>query len=105
MIKYCEKVYERSGKIYFGLLKIRVTFWINLKLEISMQPVCLLMIFLLFTQLYLIICLNINLLILLKEPSIEKALLTLLCNDRNAFLLQKTLKNIMHGIVKMYVMR
>ena len=27
------------------------------------------------------------------------------CNDRNAFLLQKNLKNIMHGRVKMYVMR
>ena len=29
----------------------------------------------------------------------------LACNDRNAFLLQKNLKNIMHGLVKMYVMR
>ena len=29
----------------------------------------------------------------------------LACNDRNAFLLQKNLKNIMHGRVKMYVMR
>ena len=26
-------------------------------------------------------------------------------NHRNAFLLRKTLKNIMHGLVKMYVMR
>ena len=42
-------------KIYFGLLKIQVKFKINLKLEISMRPVCLLMIFLLFTLLYLII--------------------------------------------------
>ena len=29
----------------------------------------------------------------------------LACNARNAFLLQKNLKNIMHGGVKMYVMR
>ena len=29
----------------------------------------------------------------------------LACSDRNAFLLQKNLKNIMHGRVKMYVMR
>ena len=29
----------------------------------------------------------------------------LACNERNAFLLQKSLKNIMHGRVKMYVMR
>ena len=41
-----------------------------------MRPVCLLMIFVLFTLLYLIILLKINLLILLKEPSREKALLT-----------------------------
>ena len=27
------------------------------------------------------------------------------CNDTNAFLLQKNLKNIIHGIDKMYVMR
>ena len=42
-------------KTYFGRLKIQVKFLINLKLEISMRPVCLLMIFLLFTLLYLII--------------------------------------------------
>ena len=29
----------------------------------------------------------------------------LACNDRKAFLLRKNLKNIMHGLVKMYVMR
>ena len=29
----------------------------------------------------------------------------LACSDRNAFLLQRNLKNIMHGRVKMYVMR
>ena len=29
----------------------------------------------------------------------------LACNDRNAFLIQKNLKNIMHGRVKMYVVR
>ena len=55
VIKYCEKVYESSLKPYFGLLKILVKLEINLKLEISMRPVCLLMIFLLFTLLYLII--------------------------------------------------
>ena len=64
-------------KIYFCLLNIQVKFKINLKLEISMRPVCLLMIFLLFTLLYLIIQLKINVLILLKKPSVEKALLTL----------------------------
>ena len=42
-----------------------------------MRPVCQHMIFHLFTLLYLILWLKINVFILLKEPSIEKALLTL----------------------------
>ena len=42
-------------KTYYGLLKIQVKFKIYLKLEISMRPVCLLMIFLLFELIYLII--------------------------------------------------
>ena len=29
VIKYCTIVYERNGKIYFGLLKIQVKFLIN----------------------------------------------------------------------------
>ena len=66
-----------------------------------MRPVCLLMIFLLFTLLYLIIQLKINLLILLKEPSIEKALLTLDVTTETHFYFGKKLKNIMHGLVKM----
>ena len=70
-----------------------------------MRPVCLLMIFLLFTLRYLIIYLKINLLILLKEPSREKALLTLHVMTEMHFLLQKSLKNTMHGRIKMYVMR
>ena len=70
-----------------------------------MRLVCLLMIFLLFTLLYLIIKLQINLLILLKEPSREMALLTLHVMTEMHFLLQKSLKNIMHGRDKMYVMR
>ena len=70
-----------------------------------MRPVCLLMIFLLFTLVYLIIELKINLLILLKESSREKALLTLHVITEMHVLLQKNLKNIMHGNVKIYVMR
>ena len=48
---------------------------------------------------------NLNLLILLKVPSREKALLTLHVVTEMHFLLQKNLKNIMHGRVKMYAMR
>ena len=46
-----------------------------------------------------------KLVILLKEPSREKAHLTLHIMTEMHFLLQKNLKNIMHGLVKMYVMR
>ena len=64
------------------------------------------MILLLFTLLYLIIQLKITLLILLKEPSREKALLTLyVMTQKCIFSLEKNLKNIMHGHVKMYEMR
>ena len=59
-----------------------------------MRPVCLLMIFLLFTLPYLIVCLYINLLILLKEPAIEKVLLTLHVATETQFLLRKNLKKI-----------
>ena len=55
-----------------------------------MESVCLLMIVLLFTLLYLIILLKINLLILLKEPFREKALLTLHVMTEMLFLLRKT---------------
>ena len=46
IVRYCEKVYGRSGG---GLLEAGVMFKIDLELGISMRPVCLLMIFLLFT--------------------------------------------------------
>ena len=56
MLSNIVKRYMRDPvKTCFGLLKIQVKFKINIKLEISMRPFCLLMIFLLFTLLYLII--------------------------------------------------
>ena len=55
MLSSIVKRYMRDPvKTYFGLFKIQVKFQINLKLEISMQPVCLLMMFLLYTLLFLI---------------------------------------------------
>ena len=57
-----------------------------------MRPVCLLMIFLLYT-------------LLLPHNLIKEKLIDLIArNDRNAFILQKNLKNIMHGRVKIFVM-
>ena len=56
MLSSTVKRYMRAPvKPYFGLLNMQVKFEINFKLEISMQPVCLLMTFLLLTLLYLII--------------------------------------------------
>ena len=55
IIKYCEKVYERSGKNLFWSIKNSGEILDKLKLEIS---VCLLMIFLLFTLLYLFVLLT-----------------------------------------------
>ena len=57
-----------------------------------MRPVGLPMIFLLFTLLYLIIYLKVNSLILLKEPSTEKALLTLHVMTEMHFLFKKNIK-------------
>ena len=70
-----------------------------------MRPVCLLMIFLPFTLLYLIIDFKDKLTDLIESTSQRERSPYLACNDRNAFLLQKRLKNIMHGRVNVYVMR
>ena len=69
-----------------------------------MRPVCLLMIF--FSTLYTtlpLIQLKINLLILLKEPSRKKALLTLHVMTEMHFFTSENPKNIMHGHFKVYV--
>ena len=65
-----------------------------------MRSVCLLMIFLLLTLLSLRIQLKINLLILLKEPSREKALLTLHVMTEMHFFTSDR-----NGHFKTYVMR
>ena len=55
VIKYCEKVYERSDKNLFWSIKNSGEILDKLKARDFNAPVCLLMIFLLFTLLYLII--------------------------------------------------
>ena len=103
VIKYCEKVYERSGKNLFWSIKNSGEILDKLKARdfnaTSLSTYD-------FSTLYTTLPHNlINLLILLKVPSREKALLTLHVVTEMHFLLQKNLKNIMHGRVKMYAMR
>ena len=60
------------------------------------------------SSLYIILphnLMKINLLILLTEHLRVKALLILHVTTETHFLLRKTKKNIMHGLVKMYMMR
>ena len=103
-IKYCEKVYERSGKNIFwsnnsgdilDKLKARDFNATNL----STYDV------LLFTLRYLIIYLQINLLFLLQEPSIEDTLITLHVHvtTETHVLLRKKTKKISSMVL--YVMR
>ena len=70
-----------------------------------MPPVCLPMIILLFTLLYLIIYIKDKLRVLIERTFKREGSPYLACNDRMYFLLQKNLKHIMHGHVKMYAMR
>ena len=105
VFKYCEKVYERFGKNLFGILEIQVKFQINLKLDISKRPVCLLMIF---STLFTTLPNNFTkdkLIYLIERTFNREGSPYLACNDRNAcFTSEKSKKNIMHCLVKMYVM-
>ena len=104
VIKYCEKLYETPGKNLFWSIKNSGEIKLNFKLEISI-PICILMIFLLLKLFHHILKLQINLLILFTEPSRQKAFLTMYVTTETHFLVQKKALNIMHGRVKMYVMR
>ena len=71
-----------------------------------MRPVCLLMICsTLFTTLPHNLIKDKLIDLIEKKSSIEKALLTWHVTTEAYFLLQKNLKHIMYGLVKMYVMR
>ena len=102
MLSSIVKRYMRDPvKTYFGLLKIQVKFLINLKLEISMRPVCLLMIF---STLYTTLPHNLikdKLIDLIERTFLREGSPYLACNDRNTFLTseKKQLKHIMHGRV------
>ena len=80
------KRYMRDpAQIYFGLLKVQVKFWINLNLESSMRPVCLLMIV---STLYTTLPHNLikdKLIDLIERTCNKEGSPYLACNDRNAF--------------------
>ena len=70
-----------------------------------MRPVCLLMIFsTLYTNLHHNLIKD-KLIDLIDRALQREGSPYLACNDRHAFLIQKSLKNIMHGHVKTYSIR
>ena len=108
VIKYCEKVYERSGKNLFWSIKNSGEILNKLKArDLNATSLSTYDFSTLNTTLphNLIKDKLIDLIERTFEPFREKALLTLYVMTEMHFLLQKTLKNIMHGRVKMYVMR
>ena len=105
VIKYCEKVYERAGKNLFWSIKNSGELLDKLKARdfnaTSLSTYD-------FSTLYTTLPHNLikDKLIDLTERTFQREGFTYLaCNDRSAFILQENLKNIMHGRVKMYVMR
>ena len=103
VIKYCEKVYERSSKNLFWSIKNSGEILDKLKARdfnaTSLSTYD-------FSTLYTTLPHNFikGKLIDLNERTFQReGSPYLACNDRNAF--QKKLNNIIHGRVKMYVMR
>ena len=105
VIKYCEKVYERFGKSLVWSIKNSGEILDKLKARdfyatgLYTSD---------FSTLYTTLPHNLikdKLIDLIERTFQREGSPYLACNDRNAFLLQKNLKNIMHGRVKMYVMR
>ena len=105
VIKYCEKVYERLGKNLFWSIQNSGEILDKLKARDFNATS-------LFTNdfstLYTTLPHNLikdKLIDLIERTFQREGSSYLACNYRNAFLLQKNVKNIMHGRVKMYLMR
>ena len=105
VIKYCEKVYERSNKNLFWSIKNSGEILDKLKARdfnaTSLSTYD-------FSTLYTTLPHNLikdKLIDLIERTFQRKGSPYLACNDRNAFVTSENLKNIMHGRVKMYVMR
>ena len=105
VIKCCEKVYERSGKNLFWSINNSGEILDKLKARdfnassLSTYD---------FSTLYITLPHNLikdKLIDLIERTFTREGSPYLACNDRNAFLLQKNLKHITHGLVKTYVMR
>ena len=106
VIRYCEKVYERSGKTLFRSIKNSGEILDKLKSRdfnaTSSSTYD-------FSTLYITLPHNLikdKLIDLIERTFQREGSPYLSCNDRNAFFTsEKPKKNIMHGHVKMYVMR
>ena len=132
VIRYCEKVYERSGKnliwsiknsgeildkfkyvlkrVSFGNkdctkeLKLECAYFLGQTRDLNATSLSTYD----FSTLYTTLPHNLDkdkLFDLIERTFQRESSTYLACNDRNAFLLRKNLKNIMHDHVKMYVMR
>ena len=100
MLSSIVKRYMRDPvKPYFDHIKNSGEILDKLKLEISMRPVCLLMIFTLYTT-FPHKLIKDKLIDLIERTFQREGSPYLACYDRNAFLLQKNLKNIMQGMSK-----
>ena len=105
VIKYCEKVYERSGKNLFWSTKNSGEILDKLKARdfnaTSLSTYD-------FSTLYTTLLHNLikdKLIDLIERTFQREGSPYLACSDRNAFFTSENLKYIMHGRVKMYVMR
>ena len=93
VIKYCEKVYERSGKNLFWSIKNSCEVLNKLKSRGILRPVCLHTILstLITTLLHNLI--NDKLVDLIKRTFQREGSLYIACNDKNAFFISDAVRN------------
>ena len=104
IIKYCEKVYERSIKNLFWSIKNSSEILDKLKArDFNATSLSNYDFYTLYTNLPHNL-IKVKLIDLIERTFNSKGSPYLACNDRNAFLLQKIAKNSMHCLVKIFVM-